>query len=205
MYQPQGSGTKLMLGLMEPYWAPLLNWPNYCGVRVCVSKVMETSQTFQVSDYAGIFPDGCLQLVSPVMVSRRISGLTTLLGRDVGQTVIKPGWQLSVIPSFSLKGQTHSHPLAFAPTASFPGEIFSPGDLALSSLSFNTQLVHHLFRPPSQPSGSGAPAVSCYTLCPCACAYSGALVFETQRDVLGKQGWRAIVSGVSSQFLINRT
>lgn len=113
-----------------------------------MSKVMETFhkcfrfQTMQASSQMDVY-----QLVSPVMVSCGISGLTTgsLLGRDVEQRVIEPGWQLSVIPRFSLKGQTHSYPLAFAPTVSFPGEIISPGDLALSSLYFNTLLVHYLF------------------------------------------------------------
>lgn len=81
------------------------------------------------------------------------------------------------------------------------GKIISPADLALFSLFFNTHLAHHLFWPPSL-----VQCTCCFLehLCPCACTHWAAVVFEAQGYVLGKQGWGAIVSGSSSQFLVNR-
>lgn len=137
-----------------------------------MSKVVETLhkcfrfQTLQASSQMDVF-----QLVPLVMVSCPISGLTTgsLLGRDLGAEGDQ-AWLATVCdPQVFLERPDSLSPLAFVPLFPLLGG-HSLVDLALSSLSFNTQLAHrlsdHLLSAlgPVHPLSSSKPCALCLCL-----------------------------------------
>ena len=137
-----------------------------------MSKVVETLhkcfrfQTLQASSQMDVYQLGPL-----VMVSCPISGLTTgsLLGRDLGAEDDQ-AWLATVCdPQVFLERPDSLSPLAFAPLFPLLGG-HSRVDLALSSLSFDTQLAHrlsdHLLSTlgPVHPLNSSKPCALCLRL-----------------------------------------